>query len=138
MRRCMTKPQNDPITALRPTALRNGSAAPRPTLEQLSEQIDTLRSLVLSQRAQIELQRQRGRRVGPEAEQDAKLLAAVQVRGTLWLPEASKAAGLSKQVASTAMRRLAYAGAIWASLEPGPSGKLTFRMRARERVATED
>jgi hypothetical protein len=71
-----------------------------------------------------------------EAQQDARLLAAVQGK-TLWLPEAVRASGLTKQIATTAARRLAYAEKLWLTLEPGPHGKLTFRLRSRERAIAE-
>lgn len=71
-----------------------------------------------------------------EAAQEAKLLSALQGK-TLWLPEAARAAGLSKQVADATARRLAYDRKLWMSLEPGPAGKLTFRLRSSERVAVE-
>ena len=71
-----------------------------------------------------------------EEAQERKLLAAVAGK-TLWLPEAASAAGLTKQVADATARRLAYAKRLWMSLEPGPAGKLTFRLRSPERVAVE-
>jgi Ser/Thr protein kinase RdoA (MazF antagonist) len=71
-----------------------------------------------------------------EAQQDARLLKACEGK-TLWLPEAVRASGLTKQIATTAARRLAYAEKIWLSLEPGPAGKLTFRLRSRERAIAE-
>lgn len=71
-----------------------------------------------------------------EAQQDARLLAVVQGK-TLWLPEATAQSGLSKQVAQTAAKRLAYAERIWLTLEPGPKGKLTSRLRSRERMVAE-
>ncbi len=75
-------------------------------------------------------------RAAIEAQQDAKLLAACQGK-TLWLPEATAASGLSKQIATTAARRLAYAEKLWLTLEPGPRGKLTTRLRSRERMVAE-
>lgn len=125
----MNTQRKSDIQALRP-------AQPVDPWQLIATLQGTLQQVIETQR-QLDAQVRPPVKAGPEAEQDAAVLAAV-AGGSAWLPDVAKASGLTKQVANTAARRLAYRGLIWYSLEAGPSGKLTSRLRARDRVVTED
>jgi hypothetical protein len=74
-----------------------------------------------------------------ETEQQEAILSALRDAppSGLWLPELQERTGLSKNVTHTRAQQLAYARRIDYSKEPGPSGKLTVRLRLPEYVAKE-
>jgi hypothetical protein len=129
-----------PTTTARNSEIRSLRLVPGRSHAELLQEIQTqqasLAKLVAALTAPKPPAKAPATREAIEAQQDARLLAAVQGK-TLWLPEAVRASGLTKQIATTAARRLAYAEKIWLSLEPGPAGKLTFRLRSRERAIAE-
>lgn len=94
------------------------------TIAILQRELDALRE---------ELQAKPPAKVRAETEQQEALLSALRATpGGGWLSELASKAGLSKNVAHTRARQLAYQERIWLSLEPNRDvGKAAFYVRDR-------
>jgi hypothetical protein len=99
------------------------------TIAILQRELDALReSLAAKPPAKVRAETQ---------EQEALLSALRSCKGGCWLSELGLKAGLSKNVAHTRARQLAYQERIWLSLEPNRDvGKAAFYVRQRSEVET--
>ena len=123
------------IRALRPVAAAplRGQEAVLATLAVLQRELDNIQQQLNAQPPAPPV------KVSRETEQQELLLSFLRQAPAsgLWLTELQALSGLSKNVTHTRAGQLAYARRVDYSKEPGPTGKLSVRLRLPENVAKE-